>query len=50
MNTIRLLLILLSTSLFVFLVACNTVHGAGKDLQAGGSAIAKAASKGAKDD
>ena len=40
MNIIRLLL---STSLFIFLVACNTLHGVGQDLQVGGSAISKAA-------
>jgi predicted small secreted protein len=41
MNTIKKLIII--TCLVGVLVGCNTVHGAGQDISAGGHAISRAA-------
>lgn len=44
MKIIKILFILSVLSLTTILTACNTMQGAGEDLQAGGHALSKAAS------
>lgn len=43
MKMLKILFALLLVSSVAFLTACNTVQGAGEDIQQGGHAIAKAA-------